>query len=183
MTVAVEDHLGPWTEDEYFGLPESTDRIELFDGSLLVSPHAGKRHQRIAFLLARQLDKPAGRAGLLTFTEVNLRLATGRIFIPDILVADTDLDGSTVEAHEAKLVVEVVSPGNPGTDRVLKPHLYAAAGIPLYLRVEQAGGAIELNLHRLDGDHYTLTSKVGPGETLSVDDPFVFAIDVDDLLE
>lgn len=34
------------------------------------------------------------------------------------------------------LVVEVVSPGSRTTDRVAKPRGYAAAGIPLFWRVE-----------------------------------------------
>jgi Uma2 family endonuclease len=182
MSVAVVEHPEPWSEDEYFALGETANRIELIDGSLWVSPAPSKRHQHIAFLLAKGLYEAAERTGLLVLQDVNLRLAGGRILQPDIVVADTDDVGNTVEASETQLVVEVVSPSNAGTDRLLKPQLYAAAGIGWYLRVEQPDDSVELHLQRLVGGHYDSALVAGPGQTLVSEEPFPFELEIASLL-
>lgn len=182
MSVAALEHPGPWGEDEYFALGETPNRIELIDGSLWVSPAPTKRHQHIALLLAMGLYAPAEQVGLLVLQDVNLRLATGRILQSDVVVADTDDIGNTVEGAEVKLVAEVVSPSNAGTDRLLKPQMYAAAGIGWYLRVEQPQDSVELHLQRLDGDHYVPCVVASPGQALVSEEPFPFRLDVASLL-
>ncbi|GAA2909751.1 hypothetical protein Acy02nite_25280 [Actinoplanes cyaneus] len=182
MSVAVIEHPGPWSEEEYFALGETPNRVELIDGSLWVSPSPSKRHQHIGFLLTRELHDAARGVGLLVLQEVNLRLASGRVVEPDIVVAATDDMGMTVEGADAKLVVEVVSPSNAGTDRLSKAQLYAAAGIEWYMRVEQPQNSVELHLQRLVGDHYKTAVVARPGETITPDEPFPFRLEVAALL-
>ncbi|GIJ40719.1 Uma2 family endonuclease [Micromonospora andamanensis] len=173
----LEPHTGLWTEDEYFGTGETNARFELLDGSLIVSPAPSKRHQLVSWSLVASLRPAAGSEGFLVFEAVNLRLGPNRIAIPDVVVADTDDEGSVVEAAEVALVCEIVSPGNAAADRVLKMQLYAIARIPWYLLVEQDGDTHALRLYRLDDGHYVEERVAKAGETLTLTDPFRWQVD------
>lgn len=170
-------HVGLWTEADYLALGESRDRIELLDGSLIVSPAPSKTHQLVSWNLVDSLRPAVRPHGLLVFEAVNVRLGINRMVIPDVVVADTDDEGTLVEAGEVRLVCEIVSPGNAAADRLVKMQLYAIARIPWYLLVEQDGDSHSLRLHRLDGEHYVEDRVAKAGETLTVTEPFRWVID------
>lgn len=164
-------HVGPWDEADYLALGETTDRVELVDGTLWVTPVPGKRHRRLAYRLTAAVEPAAEAAALTAYEAINVRLKPGTILIPDLVVADTDEDGLVTDASDVVLVGEIA-------DRAAKTHLYAAAGIEAYLLVEPSDdGSLTLRLHRLDGDHYVQQAVVTGGATLTAETPFPFRID------
>ncbi|BFU42413.1 Uma2 family endonuclease [Krasilnikovia sp. MM14-A1004] len=177
MSTAIFGRGQPWTEEDYLALGETPDRVELLDGSLLVSPNPSLRHQHIRV----EIERALGGGALHALGVINVRLRPNRIAIPDlVLTGPVDFDAPVINADAVHLVGEVLSPNSAATDEVLKMHYYAAAGIPWYLLVEQETGA--LHLYRLSGDTYVEHSSARPGAVLVLKDPVEAAIRPEDLL-
>ena len=113
--------------------------------------------------------------------ERRRRLRPGRIPIPDlVLTTEIDFDELVVDATAVRLVCEILSPSNAATDRVLKMHYYAAAGIPYYLLADPHTGA--LALHGLGDGSFQERAVVKPGELLRLTEPVRVDLDPADLL-
>lgn len=171
-------HAGRWTEEDFLALPVDR-RVELVDGSLVMSPSGSNEHQLLATRLWAALDRAAPDRWTV-LPAVNIRVGPDRILIPDVAVLDApDIRATFNDADRASLVVEVVSPGNSFMDRVIKPQLYARAGIARYLRVEQDHEGPAGHLHALDGGEYR---EIARGGVIELDHPFVTTIDLVELL-
>lgn len=170
-----------WNEEDYFGLGETADRVELFDGILVVTPCAEPGHQALSLRLALVLDKPARRAGWSAVPAVNVRLGPGRVAIPDLVITrPQSYDALVVDAVDVPFVAEVTWT-NAAADRVMKMHYYAVAGIEWYLLVDPK--PITLSLFRLDGDHYVLYATAEAGSVLRLTEPIAVDLVPDRLLD
>jgi Uma2 family endonuclease len=181
MTSAIFRDGLPMSEKDFLALGETSERVELFDGSLYVTPAPTPRHQHMSSELLIALRHAARAAGLHVLEAVNVRLRPGRMPIPDLVIAqDIDFDELVVDASSVRLVCEIVSPSNASADKVLKMHYYADAGIGWYLLVEQDTGA--LHLYRLADEHYVEHSVTRPGETLELTEPVAASLSPESLL-
>ncbi len=173
----VFEHVGPWTEKEFLALPVDR-RIELLDGALLVSPSARGKHQRLSLRLAFALDA-AVPVGLEVLEAINVRVGPGKILIPDLAVITVPgLDLAVYQAADVVLVVEIAGPGTAVVDRVVKPQLYAQAGIPHYLRIEQDEAGPSAVAYRLQRNHYVEVARADPGQPLVLTEPFLVTLDL-----
>jgi Uma2 family endonuclease len=131
------------SEKEFLRLPESTAKIELVDGEVVVSPSPTYWHQEILARIVVALRAWAARQKrpvTVGQAPLDVRFAPGRILQPDAFV----LFGRVARRHEGpidrvpELCVEVLS-SERLHDRVTKRLLYAAAGVEEYWVVEPAG--------------------------------------------
>ncbi|MGP3910721.1 Uma2 family endonuclease [Nonomuraea sp. 10N515B] len=165
-----------YTVEDWLKLPETGDRIELIDGSFVVSPMPKYDHALAAKRLVRILDDACPQdyevveTGNLVVDEDGL--------IPDIVVGPAEAieaGVASLTAAEVVCVVEVVSPGKASRrrDYEIKPPKYAAAGIPVFIRVELMGDdAPRVEVFNLGAQGYELVAEAKAGDILTINEPF-----------
>ena len=176
---------GGLSVEAYEALPEDIcRRIEIVDGSIIVSPAPRRVHQIIARRLANALEAACGRQ-LAVATDVDLRLRDIPLLNrrPDVVVYDAALPADAVLRPEhCTLVVEVMSPGSVTTDQTDKPAEYAMAGIKHFWRLEATDDvSLTVFRYRLDPTTRVYTSSGLDSEKLAVAEPFALSIDLDGL--
>ncbi|MES4902955.1 MULTISPECIES: Uma2 family endonuclease [unclassified Streptomyces] len=190
MSVAkarVDDHEGPWTVEDVLALPEhpARARYELVDGVLMMSPAPAWDHQLVSFRLCSQITTAltSSAAPFLSAEAVNVT-GESRLFIPDIAIVDraaVQRGTLAVPLEAVLLLVEIVSPFNRSTDRILKPALYAQAKVPAYWRVELEPH-VQVVAHELSVDTYREVATVTGKESIQVAGEFSVDLDVPALL-
>ena len=163
------------SEGDFLRLPESTAKIELVDGEVIVAPSPSYWHQEgLGRLIVALRSWAARRKGAVTIGQapLDVRFAPGRILQPDAFV----LFGRIPRNHQGpigcipELCVEVLS-GERLHDRVTKRLIYAAAGVAEYWVVEPAGVVERWSgpgLARAEELRQRLTTPLLPGFTLDL---------------
>ncbi len=163
---------------DHFDPPEGFT-AEVIEGTVVVSPTPSGRHAWIFKRLLLQLE-PALPAGLESTNNITLHMpATDERYIPDLVVLPTatmDTEEWLLQATDAELVAEIVSPSNSATDRVTKVRGYAASGVPIYLLVDPLERTVTL-FSKPAGESYQVTLRVMFGEKLDLPEPFTGVLD------
>lgn len=178
---------GPYTIHDLFEIEDELHRYEVLDGMLLVSPGPGFDHQWCGDELRAAL-KYAAPPGVKVVTAFTVRLHHDtRGFIPDLVVTRPQVKTRGrrfLEAEDLLCLVEIVSPHNQSSDRILKPATYAAAGIPYYWRVELQDFPDRGNdrlpvvlVHALDDGCYRLVERLPAGLVGRLTRPFPVEFD------
>lgn len=128
----------PLTAEEFAAVPVVEGvRMELEEGNLVVMAAAQMMWHSMT---AQRITNWFSDRGALAVREVGVVVAPRSVPAPDVTVFRgpvTDLRRSQFPASDVQCVVEVVSPESTRRDRVTKPLLYAAAGIPEFWLVEE----------------------------------------------
>src|SRR5450631_4942929 len=109
MSVALADHIGPWTPDDVEALPDAGDhaRYEVYEGGVLVvSPAPGVAHQRASYWLHQALAQAAATAAadVEVLEAVNVALPGSKLLVPDVVV----VAGEAVDETTTRLPYEAV---------------------------------------------------------------------------
>jgi Uma2 family endonuclease len=184
MTAALDLlHANGWTTDDLDALPEDRRRLELIDGVLHAAPSPIYGHQTLAMFLGVRLATTCPAEYRVT-QAVEIRVNSRNSFIPDLLVvtaAAAARNPSHFAPHEVALAVEIVSPSSVSIDRLLKPALYAAAGIPFYWRIETKDGVV-VHTQRLDPTEKVYVPTGEHATTIEVDEPWPISVRISDIV-
>jgi Uma2 family endonuclease len=137
------------TEDEFYALLADVERVELFDGEVVVSPAVTPRHQKVLRRLATAVQDWAAAQvppWEALFAPLDVRFARDRILQPDLMLFDRVFPESEPRPIRVvpRLLAEVLSPSTEDYDRYGKRLAYAEADVPAYLLVDTDAEVIEV---------------------------------------
>lgn len=163
---------GPWSEPDLHLFPQDGHRYEVVDGCLHVTPPADATHESTVDSLVALL-RGAAPAGWWACTRLGIGIGASNL-VPDVTVLRPYASGAIWnDPADVALVVEVETPASRSFDRLLKPALYAQAGIAAYWRVERDRGAPAVAVyHRIADGSYALQDTVQGADAVLLDMPF-----------
>jgi Uma2 family endonuclease len=153
------------TIEEYFGLPETMQPIELINGEVIVRPTPSPKHQLVLGDFLFLLDKLIPDGELLP-APVDVYLDDKHVIQPEILWVSANSRckiGRLRLEGPPDLVVEVLSPGLELHDRKTKFNLYERFGVREYWMADAEEQFLEV--HRHENGVFVRQGVYGPDES------------------
>ena len=162
------------TEAEYLAMPETSVRMELLDGELIMAPSPGTDHQNIVgelFFALKTWARSGAEPAYIGLSPLDVRFGANRILQPDlfVLLGRSDAPERPIDVIP-DLCIEVLS-RNRAYDRITKRYVYAEAGVREFWAVEPLGLVERWHgeaLGRSERVEDRLTSELLPGFAFDV---------------
>ena len=136
-----------WTVDDLEDLPDDSNRYEIIDGELLVTPVPSLDQEavlRFATLLTDYVRRE--RIGYVVVSPADVTFSKSRSVQPDLFVvpsADGRRPRHFRDVGRLLLAVEILSPSTARADRVAKRRLFRDERVPEYWIVDLDARTIE----------------------------------------
>ena len=157
------ERIKTWTYDDYAQLPShGSDRLEVLQGELILSPAPNIRHQTISsnllFILRKHVDQQ--RLGRVFSAPLDVVFSPTNTFQPDIIFVAKENSSIITDANiqgAPDLLVEIISPSSDRLDRLRKPQVYAQFGVAHFWIVDPVLELVEEYV--LTGNAYRLVCE------------------------
>jgi Uma2 family endonuclease len=162
---------GAWTEPDLHLFPQDGHRYEIIDGCLHATPPPPGWHEAIVHAVVATL-RAAAPTGWWVCERLGIEIGASNV-VPDVTVLRPRSSGAVwSDPADVALAVEVETPATRRYDRVLKPTLYAEAGIPSYWRVELDHQSPMLRTYLLGAARYRAEHSIEGAEPVKLDAPY-----------
>jgi Uma2 family endonuclease len=174
----IRQRLADHTVEDVLDLPGDAPRVELHDGAMIVTPSPTLGHQTIGNLLWMWFRQHAPEE-YVAATAVGVLVTLRDTLEPDVVLFRQPITASHhyFLPEQVAIAVEIVSPATKRRDRLEKPALYAAAGIPHFWRIEQ--DPLHVFAYDLTDGKYDLVAD--SADRLSLTAPFEIELPIRDI--
>jgi Uma2 family endonuclease len=171
---------GMWTEPDLHLFPPDGHRYEIVDGCLHAAPPPPESHEATVRAVVTTL-RSAAPPGWWVCDRLGIAISQGTNgesnLVPDVVVLRPRSSGAIwSDPADVALVVEVETPATRRYDRILKPTLYAEAGIHSFWRVEPGHATPLLRTYILSGARYRPVHSIEGAEPVKLDAPYPIRI-------
>lgn len=135
------------TADEYLALGETSERYELINGVVVMSPSPRPLHAKVLLQVGAQVQRFEDAGGAIdAYTETDLRIDPSTVYEPDLIAYARPLPKPIPErlTTPPELIVEVLSPRTEPLDLITKRAAYERFGVREYWVIDADAGTVRV---------------------------------------